>query len=48
MIELTNIRKAFNQGRDNEFWALDGIDLTSKRNRSRPCAARAARARPRC
>jgi putative ABC transport system ATP-binding protein len=27
MIELTGIRKAFNQGRDNEFWALNGIDL---------------------
>ena len=28
MIEITGIRKAFNQGRDNEFWALNGIDLT--------------------
>ena len=28
MIELSGIRKAFNQGRDNEFWALNGIDLT--------------------
>ncbi len=27
MIELTQIRKAFNQGRHNEYWALDGIDL---------------------
>ena len=27
MIELTNIRKAFNQGRHNEYWALDGIEL---------------------
>jgi putative ABC transport system ATP-binding protein len=27
MIELTGIRKAFNQGRENEYWALDGIDL---------------------
>jgi putative ABC transport system ATP-binding protein len=27
MIELSNIRKAFNQGRHNEYWALDGIDL---------------------
>jgi len=27
VIKLTNIRKAYNQGRDNEFWALDGIDL---------------------
>jgi putative ABC transport system ATP-binding protein len=28
MIELIHIRKAFNQGRPNEFWALNGIDLT--------------------
>jgi len=28
MIELAGIHKAFNQGRDNEFWALQGIDLT--------------------
>ena len=27
MITLTSIRKAFNQGRENEFWALQGIDL---------------------
>ena len=27
MIELRDIRKAFNQGQDNEFWALNGIDL---------------------
>lgn len=27
MIELAGIRKAFNQGRHNEYWALDGIDL---------------------
>ncbi|MDE2118344.1 MAG: ABC transporter ATP-binding protein [Betaproteobacteria bacterium] len=27
MINLTNIRKAYNQGRANEFWALNGIDL---------------------
>ncbi|MEW6513223.1 MAG: ABC transporter ATP-binding protein [Pseudomonadota bacterium] len=27
MIELTQIRKAFNQGKHNEYWALDGIDL---------------------
>ena len=27
MIELKQIRKAFNQGRPNEFWALNGIDL---------------------
>lgn len=28
MIQLTGIRKAFNQGRDNEYWALQGIDLS--------------------
>lgn len=28
MIELIGIRKAFNQGKHNEYWALDGIDLT--------------------
>lgn len=27
MIELANIKKAFNQGRPNEYWALSGIDL---------------------
>ncbi|MEW5726397.1 MAG: ABC transporter ATP-binding protein [Pseudomonadota bacterium] len=27
MIRLTDVRKAFNQGRHNEFWALKGIDL---------------------
>jgi len=27
MIELLGIRKAFHEGRDNEFWALNGIDL---------------------
>jgi len=27
MIKLTNIRKAYNQGHENEFWALNGIDL---------------------
>jgi putative ABC transport system ATP-binding protein len=27
MLELTHIRKAFNQGKHNEYWALDGIDL---------------------
>jgi putative ABC transport system ATP-binding protein len=27
MIELASIRKAFNQGKHNEYWALDGIDL---------------------
>ena len=28
MIELSSIRKAFNQGRENEYWALNGIDLS--------------------
>ena len=28
MIHLTDVRKAFNQGKSNEFWALKGIDLT--------------------
>ena len=28
MIELANIKKAFNQGKPNEYWALNGIDLT--------------------
>ena len=28
MIQLTGIRKAFNEGRENEFWALQGIDLS--------------------
>lgn len=27
MIELANIKKAFNQGKPNEYWALHGIDL---------------------
>ncbi len=27
MIELSAIRKAFNQGQPNEYWALNGIDL---------------------
>lgn len=27
MLELIDIRKAFNQGKPNEFWALDGINL---------------------
>jgi len=33
MIELHTIHKAFNQGRDNEFWALKGVDLTITENR---------------
>jgi putative ABC transport system ATP-binding protein len=28
MIELAGIRKAFNQGQHNEYWALNGIDLS--------------------
>jgi putative ABC transport system ATP-binding protein len=28
MIELSQIKKAFNQGQSNEYWALNGIDLT--------------------
>jgi putative ABC transport system ATP-binding protein len=27
-IELVGVRKAFNHGRDNEVWALDGVDLS--------------------
>lgn len=33
MIELNAVRKAFNQGRENEYWALNGIDLTVAANR---------------
>ncbi len=28
MIELSGIRKAYNEGRPNQIWAVDGIDLT--------------------
>ncbi|HTO60263.1 MAG TPA: ABC transporter ATP-binding protein [Bradyrhizobium sp.] len=28
MIRLSAVKKAFNQGRNNEFWALTGIDLS--------------------
>lgn len=28
MIELSQVHKAYNQGRPNEFWALKGIDLS--------------------
>ena len=28
MIQLSGIHKAFNHGRENEYWALKGIDLT--------------------
>jgi putative ABC transport system ATP-binding protein len=33
MIRLEQIRKAFNQGRPNEFWAIDGISLEIQANR---------------
>ena len=33
MIELTGIRKAFNQGQHNEYWALNGIDLAIAANK---------------
>lgn len=33
MIELANIRKAFNQGQPNEYWALNGIDLHLEANK---------------
>ena len=33
MIELKGVRKAFNQGRPNEYWALKGIDLTIETNK---------------
>ncbi|MCX7142672.1 MAG: ABC transporter ATP-binding protein [Proteobacteria bacterium] len=33
MIELQGVRKAFNQGRPNEFWALHGIDLAIEAGR---------------
>ena len=33
MIELAGIRKAFNQGQHNEYWALNGIDLAVAANK---------------
>ena len=33
MIQLHAIRKAFNQGHDNEYRALDGIDLNIEANK---------------
>ncbi|MFH1604653.1 MAG: ABC transporter ATP-binding protein [Pseudomonadota bacterium] len=33
MIELQDVRKAFNQGLSNEFWALHGINLTIEARR---------------
>lgn len=32
-IELQDIRKAFNQGRPNEFWAIQGVSLTFEPNK---------------
>ncbi|MEA4837445.1 MAG: ABC transporter ATP-binding protein [Rhodospirillaceae bacterium] len=34
MIELSAVTKAYNQGRENEFWALRGIDLTLERGKA--------------
>jgi len=31
-IELSQVKKAFNQGRPNEFWAIRGVDLTVEPN----------------
>ncbi len=33
MIELHEVKKAFNQGRPNEFWAIRGVSLTIERQR---------------
>jgi len=33
MIDLTDVHKAFNQGRQNEVWAVRGIDLTVEAGR---------------
>ena len=33
MIELRDVRKAFNQGRPNEFWAIRGVSLSLEANR---------------
>jgi len=33
MIELREVRKAFNQGRPNEFWAIRGVSLSLEANR---------------
>lgn len=33
MIRLSQVKKAFNQGRHNEFWALKGVDLTVEKGR---------------
>ena len=34
MIELTDVRKAFNQGRHNELWAVRGVTLRLEANRA--------------
>lgn len=33
LIELTDIKKAFNQGRPNEFWAIQGVSLKIEPNK---------------
>jgi putative ABC transport system ATP-binding protein len=33
MIELLEVRKAYNQGRPNEYWALNGVDLAIEKGR---------------
>jgi putative ABC transport system ATP-binding protein len=33
VIELRDLRKAFNQGRPNEFWAIRGVSLSIEANR---------------
>lgn len=33
MIEISAVKKAFNQGRSNEYWALHGIDLAIEAGR---------------
>ena len=33
LIELTDIRKAFNQGKPNEFWAIQGVSLAIEANK---------------
>jgi len=34
VIQLHGVRKAFHQGRPNEYWALNGIDLTLRPNQT--------------
>lgn len=34
LIQLSALRKAYNPGRHNEVWAVDGIDLTIESNRA--------------